>query len=693
MKKRLTILMLVLVVIFSTVLAGCQAAAPTTPEEPVVETPADTPEEPATEEPATEETTEPEVVKSGKGELIVGSATEPSGDFATPWWQNNATDNAINTIMSGYSTYDMSPDAEIVLNDTAVKELKVTDNADGSRNYQYTINDGLVYSDGSPITAKDYVASILLFSSPQLVELGAKPTNGQFLVGYEEFNAGTSLVFAGVHLIDDMTFSVDLSSEWVPGFFETAFVSFGPDKLSYWLGTEDIIVKDDGEGVRWGLADEAADAAFLAAGETVAVEPETSEGETPAEETAPKFVQVWNGKDAEREAAINNARTDVNRPTSGAYKPKSWDQASKTTVIEINDKFLGNFEGQKPGIPTLIFKYADQATALDQFRTGAIDLLTGSASGTEINAGLDIVESDPDNFDYVEYDRSGYGKIAFVGDLYPTKDVEVRQAIAHLLDRNEFARAFTGGFGGVVNGPYGEGQWYYQESKAKLNEVLNSYPYSPEDAVALLVKAGWTLNADGGEYVEGEGLRHKMDEEGNLIPLEVKWLSSGNEVAEQLTIALVENPDVAKAGMKITEDIVDFDTLLNYLYRDASQDEKFGVPTYNMFNLGSGFPATYLPNDAFTTDPAKLALGYNTNYLIDQKLDDLATNLGKVDPQDREEFLKRYVDYITYWNELLPDLPLYSNIYHDFFNAKLQNYETNALIGLPVSLLYASVSE
>ena len=687
MKKRITILMLVLVVIFSTVLAGC--TAPATPEDPAVETPAEEPEEPATEEPTDEPATDEPVQGSGAGELIVGSATEPSGDFATPYWQNNATDSAINDLMAGYSTYDMTPEAEIVLNDTAVAALEVIDEADGGRTYQYTINEGLTYSDGSPITAKDYVATVLLFSSKQLVELGAMASYGQFFVGYEAFNAGESLVFPGVKLIDDMTFAVTLSSDYVPWFFETAYASVGPTKLSFWLGTEDVTVKDDGEGARFAFADEAADADFMAKGELIVVEPETDEAAEPA---ADQFVQLWNGTDFEE--PITAARTAIDRPTSGAYKPKSFDQASKTTVIEINPEFKGNFEGQKPGIPTLIFKYADTATSMDQFRTGAIDLLTGSASGVEINAGLDIVESDPDNYDYVEYDRSGFGKIAFVGDLYPTKDKEVRQAIAHLLDRNEFARAFTGGFGGVVNGPYGEGQWYYAESKAELNQVLNSYPYSYEDAVALLESAGWTMNEDGSPYVEGEGLRWKQDPDtGEMMPLEIKWLSSGNEVAEQLTIALVESADVARAGMKITEEVVDFSTLLNYLYRDGTDDEKFAVPTYNMFNLGSGFPATYLPQNEFTTDPAMLAQGYNTNFLIDETLDGLAKNLGKVDPTDKEEFLKRYVEYITYWNEVLPDLPLYSNIYHDFFNAKLQNYETNALIGLPVSLLYATVAE
>lgn len=696
MKKRITMLLLALVVVFSMVLAGCQQTPAPTTEDPVEETPADEPADPAEETPADEEdepeeTDEP-VVTSGKGELIVGTGTEPSGDLATPYWQNNASDNMINSLLAGYDTYSLSRNAEIVLNETAVANVEVSDAESGGRTYTYTINEGLTYSDGSPITAKDYVAGVLFFSSRQIVELGGKATAGQYFEGYRAFNRSENLAFSGVRLIDDMTFSVTLDAQYVPWFFETAYASVGPLKLSAWLGTEDITVVDDGEGARFALADEAADAEFIAKLETVEVEEEEpAEGEEPVEKP-PVYVQAWKSEDYKE--AIDTARMDVNRPTSGPYKAKSYDAASKTMVIEMNPEFKGNYEGQKPSIPTLIFKYASDKTATDQFKTGAIDLLTGQASGDEINAGLDLVEAEPDRYDYITYPRSGYGKLQFIGDLYPTKDVEVRQAIAHLLDRNEFARAFTGGFGGVVNGPYGEGQWYYMKTKAELDNVLDSYPYSLEDAVALLESAGWTLDENGNEYA-GEGLRHKKNPEtGELMPLLIKWFSTeDNPVSEQLVIALVENPDVAKAGMKVEQDSGNFTTLLNYLYRDGSEDEKFGVPTYNMFNLGSGLPATYLPTLQYTTDPDEVEAGYNTNFLLDDELFEVSSTLGKVDPDNEEEFLSRYVKYITVWNKLLPDLPLYSNEYHDFFNTKLANFERDDLVGLDIALLYAELNE
>jgi len=49
------------------------------------------------------------------------------------------------------------------------------------------------------------------------------------------------------------------------------------------------------------------------------------------------------------------------------------------------------------------------------------------------------------------------------------------------------------------------------------------------------------------------------------------------------------------------------------------------------------------------------------------------------------------VAFIERWNELLPDIPLYSNIYHDFYDEKLKDYEKNDLMELVDALLYAHV--
>lgn len=59
-------------------------------------------------EPKQEETKKDEPKVGGK--VVVGATSEPSGDFATPYWQNNATDKDVNQLMVGYPTFYLTPD-------------------------------------------------------------------------------------------------------------------------------------------------------------------------------------------------------------------------------------------------------------------------------------------------------------------------------------------------------------------------------------------------------------------------------------------------------------------------------------------------------------------------------------------------------------------------------------------------------
>ena len=61
------------------------------------------------------------------------------------------------------------------------------------------------------------------------------------------------------------------------------------------------------------------------------------------------------------------------------------------------------------------------------------------------------------------------------------------------------------------------------------------------------------------------------------------------------------------------------------------------------------------------------------------------------------------MDYLTYeqnwlafqqrFNEVLPTLPLYSNVYFDFHTDWLQNYAPNNYSGWPAAILYAYYAE
>lgn len=639
MMKKSIALLLVLVMVLS-VLAGCAKKD----EAPVVSTPDPAP---------TVDTPAPDVADakptSPQGQITIGSITELTGDWV-PFWTNNAADYDIYNFITGYGTVDMTFGGEFLINDTVVKKYEALDNENGSKTYTFTINDGLTYGDGSPIKAYDYAAYAMFWASNQAQNTGVQPDVGLYFEGYDKFNKGESKIFSGVRLIDDMTFSITIAAEKLPYFFELPNIDVSPLKLAFWTD-ETVTIKDDGEGCYF--SDNFTTEAF--------------------------------------EERFKIARYSVaDFPITGAYNIKSYDESSKVAVLEINDKYIGDYTGQKPLIQTVIYKKVTSETALDELSTGGVDLLSQMASGDEINGGIDLV--DKGGFDFVSYPRAGYGKLTFSCDFGPTKDVEVRQAIAHLIDRNDFAKAFTGGFGTVVNGPYGESMWFYQETKAELDAKLDPYAYGLENAKALLVKAGWTLDANGNEYKEG--LRHKKTEDGKIIPLVIEWASSEqNPVSALLVVKLQENPDVAAAGMKINQTVMTFGDLLNYLYRDGTIDKKYDIPTYGMFNLATNYNPRYDLSQSYTTDPAKLKTGINQNYIVDTKLEDAAKAMVLLAAEDKDVFKAKFVEFVERWNELLPDLPLYSNLYHDFFNNKLKDYEKNPLIRVDKALLYSYVAE
>lgn len=574
------------------------------------------------------------------GQFIIGNATELSGDWI-PHFQNNAAERDINLAISGYSTVAMTPEGEYVVDETVVDSYETEDHEDGSKTYTWKLKGGLTYDDGTEITAADYVAPILLWSSQVVMDMGANGTAGDRLVGYKAFSTGEKKEFEGVRLLSDTEFSLTISSEELPYYYELPLVSAGPEKLDFWL--EDVEVKDDGDG------------AYFTENFTL----------------------------EKQEDNIDKARRAIPRPSTGPYVLDSYDEASKTAVLKVNPTYAGDYTGQKPLIETIIYKLVNAETVMDELTTGGVDLVLGSASGPEIEAGLDLVEEG--GFNYTTYPRAGYGKLVFGGDVGPTQFQEVRQAIAHLLDRNDFATTFTGGFGGVVHGPYGEAHWFYQETKAELDQKINHYAYSLDKAIELLEEGGWVLDKDGNDYETG--IRYKMVD-GELMPLEIEWASSGNEVSELLTIKLVENEDLAEAGIKINETVMDFAELLNYLERNKVEDAKYGVPKYGMFNLASNFSPIYDRNHY-----EEYGHGYNSAYIEHDELAKLGRSIALSDVENPDEFKEKFVDYIVLWNEVLPELPLYSNIYHDFFNDKLVGYEMTPFARVIDQLVYCYVTE
>ena len=118
------------------------------------------------------------------GELIYGSGTEISGDWAHgAIWTNNATDNMIREMINDYSTVSFNQGGAMVPNASVTESMEGVVNEDGSKTYTIKIFEDLVFNDGSPITAKHFLASPLLFSHPTLLAMGSKNQAYEYYAG------------------------------------------------------------------------------------------------------------------------------------------------------------------------------------------------------------------------------------------------------------------------------------------------------------------------------------------------------------------------------------------------------------------------------------------------------------------------------------------------------------------------------
>ena len=677
-----------------------------------------------TDKPADGTTGKDVPVVKNENKVIVGSTTDLAGDFRWPGFGGSsagAADQDVNGLIVGYATMETNQGGAYVWNDTAVKAHSETEDENGNLVITIEINPGLKFSDGSEIKAVNYIASILAFSTNVSVQAGHTGRSGQAFVGFDSFNAyngeeaeGATKEFAGIRLLDEYTFSMTVKApDYYPYYFANTYGAVSPEALGLVLG-EGVEVKDDGNG------------AYL--------------------------TEAWYEKDAEgafvKAAHLEAARYDWNTyPVSGPYYVSDWDDSTKIATLTINPEFTGNFEGQKPSIKTIVYTKIVQETQLDQFKTGQVDILSGITGGDDTKAALAVVDESNGKFDEVHYQRAGYGKLQFECDFGPTMFASVRKAVAYVLNTSEFAEAFTGGYGTVVYGPYSPDFDMWVAVEDEINMI--DYSFSVENAKQALIDGGWIYNETGAEFVEGtdtvrykkltaeeatdvniayasvantDGKEYKTVKIGDdyYMPCVINWFgTTNNDVTDMLGARLVGTENVAAIGMVVRSTVGDFDKLLGEIYRETSYGYG-GTPTFGMFNLATGWnSAVYDYAYNWSLDP--IYFGYSSNKLFDEydvafpyyaadgshtKMsyeDAMAASGNKLgmdylsmamvyDAANVDEYNQWWKAYIERWNDLMPDIPLYSNYYFDVYNAKIENFQTSPFWGPTDALLYCTIA-
>lgn len=583
--------------------------------------------------------------------LVVANATKLSGYFFTELWGNNTSDQDVRAMLHGLETVTWTEEPQFDINNTVVKSVKDLAYKNGDRSMHIELNENLRYSDGTEITAADYVFSILLQASPELKELGASEGAYKWVYGYEAYHNGEKDTFEGVNIIDKYTFALHVRKDALPYFYQNALIRVYPYPISEILpGCE---VENTSRGAR-------------------------IKGEYNAQTLEDTLFNVIDGY-ASHPSVV-----------SGPYKLVSYDAESGEARFEKNEYFPGNYQNQTANIEKVTLKWANPDAIVDEMKAGEVDLLDKVVSREQMEALTDA------GLTRELYARRGYGYLSFAcEDNRVCADQKVRQAIAYAVDAETFIDQYFGSYGYPVYSYYGQGQWMVgvvngivtpkqmtaNEAK-RLGELtldnLNHYDFDLEKARSLLDEAGWNLNAEGGEYESGVRYRKVNDE---LQPLEIRWAKTSDGKAAD-ALAGVIAPAFEEIGIQLTITEMPFTQVLNQYYRLEERE-------YDMFFLATNFADVFDPTRIVSSAENDQGVN-NTTGIADEKLYQLAVDMARVKPLEFVTYLEKWQAFQEYYNEVLPTVPIYSDVYADFIGPRLTNFHITDYANWATAILYAN---
>lgn len=583
--------------------------------------------------------------------VTVGNTTQMNGDFFTDLWGNATSDVDVRNLIHGYNLIRWDGENGMFTADSSVvSAVGVTENAAGDRTYTFVLQPDLRYSDGSLITARDYAFSYLLRMSRELEQAGAVPMQKGYIVGSGNYTWGAQDILSGVHVVANNTIAVTLDNAYLPFFYEMGLLSCNPYPIS--VIAPGVSVYDDGDGV------------YLE--------------NTAGRGGAPVFSAAL------LERTINDPVTGYRtHPTvvSGPYTMTSYD--GTTAEFTRNPYFNGTAYGEMPLIEKITYTHVSNDEMIDRLKNGEVDILNKVTNVTSINQGIGMIGEGATAMS--NYPRSGLSFVAFACENPTVSSNAVRRAIAYCMDRDAIVQDYTGNYGVRIDGFYGVGQWMYGLANGTItppveapeNEYdaaakaayekelkdweaisiddLDPYALDVQKAADILAGDGWALNAD--------GVREKWVN-GQQVKLDLTLLyPEGNRIAESFEKYLV--PNLAEAGIKLTLKAAPLADVAATAVQEGARD-------VDMFYMASNFDLIFDPAVYFSAEPGDTRA---FTRLADRALYDRALAMRETEPGEVLEYMQAWVGFQKRFNEQLPAIPIYSNVYFDFFTDLIHDYD------------------
>lgn len=613
---------------------------------------------------------------------------------------------------NGYTTYSRDKDGQYVPNMTTLTEEPVLkENKDGTKTVTFKLNPDLKWSDGQPVDANDYLFGVLMESDDQYSPLtGSTAVGSDKYDGYKEYHEGSTESLKGIKKLDDHSFEITISKDYLPYFAESSMFNVGPTPMKQLA--PNLTIGEDGSSFAVSKDFKASDEDKKAYAEKIdeQIEAKNKELEEAKQEEDFGSAQQKEHDDAvkeleDRKAKAQSGELDATEmlkeqayltyardyrlkpePVSGPYKFAAFE--NNMLKLDLNENYAGNYEGKKATIPHVILQVINPKLSVDLVASGDIDISENETTA----ANIDKMRKLKDKVGFVEFARNGYGELRFLTDLGATKEKEVRQAVAFLIDRDDFVQNLNGGYAVVTDGMYGLSQWMYEERKDEIQDELTHYALNIDEANERLDKSSYKFEKDGTTPWDKEKAKAAYEENKDKYDywryndkgekLQVNQMGSNEvEVTTMLNNQLSDN--AKQVGMEYNVVGGDFASLLNYLY---FPDEK--NPKFTAFNLGTSFGTPFDPYYQYHHD------GYdNRSRTNDPEADRITEEMRRVDPDKKEEFLDKWMEFQKWYNDYLPEIPLYSNQYHNCYNLRVEGYEATPEWDVGENINYMSLKK
>lgn len=386
----------------------------------------------------------------------------------------------------------------------------------------------------------------------------------------------------------------------------------------------------------------------------------------------------------------------------GAYKFVEYKESEYVKLTAYED-YVGNWQGAKPAIENIIVKYTPSETELDQLIAGEVDLLNRTVEKEKIDA-----VKGSDTHTYNDYFRHGGGTVVLHTDYEAFQLTEVRQAFAYLLNRPKIIELFLGEYGISSQGPYSKNMWMMfdddeqdkvgtshvsrfeasltdydildSEGKfdedaniAKAQELLDAAVAKTDGAYAMLTKSGDTYQWDGAE-----------------LEIKVAYTAFWNDTYQ----LVFSDTYTAKFGFKLTLVSLDWPVMYGHWIGDTQEARQ-----YHAFVGGTGYGLKSNPNEGYAADkvmpwgqPSDNGSRFTGgSSMTPAEWDALLVKIENAHPvTGSDQYRTDWRQFIEVMNEEVAIVPVYSNNYHDLYNADLENFTTNALWGWTSAILDAN---